>query len=154
MKDTWIDIVEDLQRKWGTLPSDPQMNSTEIQGTLHQIEEELEEWQEVVDHMKQHGRTQESQDMLSDVIVDLIYYILQSGVRSGLQEDIKKRFYSVYHNNIAKVTDVENAEESVRAYVEAEGVSHSIREAGIKGTFLVIRDHDNKIRKPIGFVEI
>lgn len=150
----WPSMVEELQSRWGTLPKNPKMNAAEMLGTHHQIQEELEEWVEAVEYLQKHGQCEEAEDMLADVAVDLVYYILQSVVRAGLTEKTEHRFHSVFHNNLNKVTDIENARESVKYYQKKDQESHSIRESGMKDRWLIIRTKDGKIRKPLGYVEV
>ena len=152
--ESYVNAVERLQKEWGTLPAKPRMNTAEIRGTHHQIAEELTEWEDAADFLEKHGDCQEARDMLVDVAVDLIYYQLQSIVRAGLSEEFDSRFWSVWHNNVNKMTDVQNAKESAKRLTEETQMSHSVREAGKKDYWLVIRNHDGKICKPNGYVEV
>lgn len=151
---TWPDAVQQLHEKWGTMPKEPKMNAAEIRGTYNQIVEELNEWIEAVEYLEQHGETQEAKDMLSDVIVDLCFYQLQSGIRSGLAKDINRRFSSVWENNINKCTSLKNAQETARKLTKETRKTHSVRESGQKDVWLIIRDMDGKICKPIGWKEV
>ena len=152
--ESWVKTVEKLQNLWGTLPKNPRMNAQELYGTYNQITEELTEWVEAVEHLEKHGDTQESRDMLSDVIVDLVFYILQSGVRSGLTQDIEHRFHTVFQNNVNKLTDIQTAQETVKRLAKETQMTYSVREGGLKDSWLVIRDTDGKIMKPNGWKEI
>lgn len=148
----YVGLVKYLQEAWGTLPDNPRLNLSDMEGTHNQIVEELDEWKEACEHLSKYGRTSEVEHMFRDVTVDLVFYIMQAVVRGGMADNFTEDFNNIFQNNLNKVTDEENAFNTAKHYQSEEGEYHSIRQT--PHGYVVIRDKDSKIRKPLGFIEV
>lgn len=149
-----LDMVKTLQQHWGCLPDDPQITYDELSGTYSQLVEELDEWGDILDDSHHHHCNQITQEHIKDfrdVSVDLIFYILQSVVRTGQSEVFMEDFKKIYENNMTKVVhDPKVLEETLDMYHQ-KGVDVYAEKVMPYGHWVVKRQGDNKIMKPSNF---
>lgn len=152
-RSTPIERTEHLQRVWGFgVPKEGGIATQEdIVKSYEMIAEELEEMKELIDNFG-HYSFSEMDDELSDVIVDMMEYLQQLAVRTGVASRYARDSYAIYCNNLTKVClTLKEAEETLNKYLD-QGVTCYAEPVG--SHWVVKRSADHKVMKPAGFVPV
>ena len=148
-------LVQNLQERWGSIKDKPELTLEELEKTLSQSSEELTELSEVIESVKEKGFVSEK-DMrdFRDLVADMMFYLLQPLICSGLTDKFKNDFYKIYLNNATKVCDtLESANSTVNHYRDL-GTNCYVQYIKAFDHYVVKRCLDDKVMKPLGFKSV
>lgn len=146
-------LVQSLQERWGSLKDKPELSLKELEKTLSQASEELTELQDIIDKVKTQSGVVHPEDIkdFRDLVVDMMFYLLQPVACSGLSSKLQKDFFQIYLNNATKVCEtLKLAEETRNSYIK-DGVDCYIQYVESFDHYVVKRRSDDKVLKPNGF---
>ena len=145
-----------LQQYWGFhTPETPMMHPEEMRGCVTQIKNELEELEELIAVVEsvEHATEHHSKE-LSDVCIDLLEYVQQLAVRSGISNRIEEDSHKIYLNNCTKTCKtLGEAIETVDMY-EEQGVDTYVDWVADYNHYVVKDVKTNHVKKPKGFVPV
>lgn len=149
-------LVQNLQERWGSLKDKPELTLEELEKTLSQTTEELSELEGIITSVKKNGKVSEGDIKdFRDLVVDMMFYLMQPIVCSGLTEQFKNDFYKIYLNNATKICkSFGEATETVSYYKDTQGIDCYISYVEDFSHYVVKRLEDHKVMKPLSFVPV
>lgn len=151
-----IKRTESLQKRWLTvIPQEPTIDVDRLSGGIEQIKDELEELVELRDKVASQGGVAKEEDIIemSDTLVDLLEYIQQEAVKSGIADRIEADAYKIYLNNWTKVCNTtEEMVKTVDMYKE-KGIEVVVNMSG--AGYFVVRDAiTGHVKKPYNYKKV
>ena len=143
-----------LQQRWGfPTPETPIIRLHDLRGCYEQINAELMELAEIIDDFTEMT-TEELITEVSDVAIDLLEYVQQMIVRTGMVQKVEEDSYKIYLNNCTKVCDsYKEAVETQEMYDDA-GIETYIDYVQQFNLYVVKNCETSHVVKPKGFVPV
>lgn len=144
-----------LQQMYGNnIPDEPFVDINVVKGCFKQIVDEVDEIQRDVIDMYYEGASQEVLTKNTrDVIVDVIEFLQQLAVLTGVDKYIEQDSFKIFENNKTKVIGTEElAMETVQMYRDKGEVV--VAQYVEEFDHYVVKDETGKVKKPKGFVSV